>query len=309
MSRPDGANPRARNVHTVRVGIQLPEVERDVRWPEYRAIARAAEAGGFDSIWLGDHLLFRDDERTERGPWESWTLLSALAAATDRVRLGPLVACAGFHPPGLLAKMAATIADISGGRFVLGLGAGWNETEFRAFGLPFDHRVARFEESFAIVRALLAGERTTLPGRFWQADDAVLLPRPAQRVPVMIGSNGPRMLGITLPHVDVWNSWYLDFGNTPDGFAALNERISAAARDVGRPPEEIDRSACVLVRLQPGSDERPDAPEAPALRGGPEHIAATLREFSEAGADEVILVADPITERSVHVLAEAVAII
>jgi probable F420-dependent oxidoreductase len=309
MSRPDGANPRARNVHTVRVGIQLPEVERDVRWPEYRAIARAAEAGGFDSIWLGDHLLFRDDERPERGPWEAWTLLSALAAATDRVRLGPLVACAGFHPPGLLAKMAATIGDISGGRFVLGLGAGWNETEFRAFGLPFDHRVARFEESFAIARALLAGERTTLPGRFWQADDAVLLPRPAQRVPVMIGSNGPRMLGITLPHVDVWNSWYLDFGNTPDGFAALNERISAAARDVGRPPEEIDRSACVLVRLEPGSDERPHAPEAPALRGGPERIATTLREFSEAGADEVILVADPIIERSVHVLAEALAII
>ncbi len=309
MSRPDGANPRARNVHTVRVGIQLPEVERDVRWPEYRAIARAAEAGGFDSIWLGDHLLFRDDERPERGPWEAWTLLSALAAATDRVRLGPLVACAGFHPPGLLAKMAATIGDISGGRFVLGLGAGWNETEFRAFGLPFDHRVARFEESFAIVRALLAGERTTLPGRFWHADDAVLLPRPAQRVPVMIGSNGPRMLGITLPHVDVWNSWYLDFGNTPDGFAALNERISAAARDVGRPPEEIDRSACVLVRLERGSDERPHAPEAPALRGGPERIAATLREFSEAGADEVILVADPITERSVHVLAEAVGTI
>jgi alkanesulfonate monooxygenase SsuD/methylene tetrahydromethanopterin reductase-like flavin-dependent oxidoreductase (luciferase family) len=199
MSRRDGADPRARNVHAVRVGIQLPEVERDVPWPEYRAIAGAAEAGGFDSIWLGDHLLFRHDDRPERGPWDVWTLLSALAGATDRMRLGPLVACTGFHPPGLLAKMAATISDISGGRFVLGLGAGWNETEFRAFGLPFDHRVSRFEESFAIVRALLAGERTTLDGRYWQADDAVLLPRPAQRVPLMIGSNGPRMLGIALP--------------------------------------------------------------------------------------------------------------
>ena len=93
-------------------------------------MARAAEEGGFDSIWVGDHLLYRGDGGGERGPWEAWTLLAALAAATERVRLGPLVACAGFHPPGLIAKMAATIDEVSGGRFVLGLGAGWNETEF-----------------------------------------------------------------------------------------------------------------------------------------------------------------------------------
>src|SRR3954452_22008491 len=101
----------------LRVGIQLPEVERGGRWPEYLAMARAAEAVGFDSIWMGDHLLYRGDGRPERGPWESWTLLAALAASTERVDLGPLVACAGFHPPGLLAKMAATVSEISGGRF------------------------------------------------------------------------------------------------------------------------------------------------------------------------------------------------
>ena len=121
----------------MRLGIQLPEVERDVGWPEYLAMARAAEESGFDSIWLGDHLLYApEDGRPERGPWEAWTLLAALAAATDRVRLGPLVACAGFHPPALIAKMAATIAEISAGRFVLGLGAGWNKHEFETFGLP-----------------------------------------------------------------------------------------------------------------------------------------------------------------------------
>ncbi len=179
----------------MRIGIQLPETERDVRWPEYLAMARAAEESGFDSIWIGDHLLYRGDGGPERGPWEAWTLLAALAAATERVRLGPLVACASFHPPGLIAKMAATIDEVSGGRFVLGLGAGWNEQEYRAFGIPYDHRVSRFEESFAIVRGLLAGERVTLAGRFWQADDAVLLPAPARRPPLMIGSNGPRMLG------------------------------------------------------------------------------------------------------------------
>jgi alkanesulfonate monooxygenase SsuD/methylene tetrahydromethanopterin reductase-like flavin-dependent oxidoreductase (luciferase family) len=131
-----------------RVGIQLPEVERDVRWPEYLAMARSAEAAGFDSIWLGDHLLYRGDDRPERAPWEAWTLLAALAAATERVTLGPLVACTAFHPPGLIAKMAATIDEVSGGRFMLGLGAGWNEAEFAAFGLPYDRRVSRFAESF-----------------------------------------------------------------------------------------------------------------------------------------------------------------
>src|SRR6187551_2905630 len=115
-------------------------------------MARTAEAVGFDSIWVGDHYLYRDDGRPERGPWESWTLLAALAAVTERVTLGPLVACAGFHPPGVLAKMAATVDEVSGGRLVLGLGAGWNEAEHDAFGLAFDHRVSRFGEAFAIVR-------------------------------------------------------------------------------------------------------------------------------------------------------------
>ena len=293
----------------LRVGIQLPEVEREVAFGEYLAIARAAEEGGFDSIWMGDHLLYRDRRGIERGPLEAWTLLSALAAATERVRLGPLVACTAFHPPGLIAKMAATIGEVSGGRFVLGIGAGWNEDEFRAFGLPYDKRVSRFEEAFAIVRGMLAGERVTLEGRYAQAEDVVLLPRPARPVPLMIGSNGPRMLSIALPHVAAWNTWYDGFGNRPEGFAELNGRISAAAREAGRDPGEIARSACLLVRLDGGAGERPDDPEAPALTGTADSIAATLREMGEAGAGEVILVADPITERSVRTLAEAVALV
>jgi probable F420-dependent oxidoreductase len=286
----------------VRLGIQLPEVEREVRWPEYLVLARAAEAAGFDSIHVGDHLLYR---RPDRAPWEAWTLLSALAAATERVRLGPLVACAGFHPPGLIAKMAATIDEVSGGRFELGIGAGWSEEEFAAFGIPYDHRVARFEEAFAIVRGLLAGERVTLEGRYWQARDAVLLPPPARRTPLMIGSNGPRVLRTALPHVDAWNTWYTDYGNTAEGFAALNERISAAARDAGRAPDEVARSACVHVVLDRAADER--AIEAPPVEGTPEQIAARLRELGEAGADEAILVVTPITERSIAELAEVVA--
>ena len=286
----------------MRVGVQLPEVEYVARWPEYAAMARAAEESGFDSIWLGDHLLYRDDGRLERGPWEAWTLLAALAAVTERVLLGPLVACASFHPPGLLAKMAATIAEVSGGRFVLGLGAGWNETEYRAFGLPYDHRVSRFEESFEVVRRLLAGERVTLPGRFWQAEDAVLLPRPPGRVPLMVGSNGERMLAATLPHVDRWNTWYAGYGNTAEGFSDLNEWISAAAERAGRDPAAVERSACVLVELDPEAAVRRPHTDDGIEAVAPEGLAGHLRALDEAGADEAILILRPITERSIRTL-------
>jgi alkanesulfonate monooxygenase SsuD/methylene tetrahydromethanopterin reductase-like flavin-dependent oxidoreductase (luciferase family) len=287
---------------SLRVGIQLPEVERDVRWPEYLAMARSAEAAGVDSIWLGDHLLYRGDDRPERAPWEAWTLLSALAAATERVTLGPLVACTAFHPPGLIAKMAATIDEVSGGRFVLGLGAGWNEAEFAAFGLPYDRRVSRFAESFEVIHRLLAGERVTLGGRFHQTDDLVLLPPPARRVPIMIGSNGPRMLGIALPHADAWNTWYDGYCNSVEGFAALNARISEAARGAGRAPDQIMRSACVLVTVG-GAGERPADPAVPALPV--EQLSEHLAGLSRAGADEAILVVDPITESSIARLAPA----
>ena len=292
----------------MRIGIQLPEVERDVRWPEYLTMARAAEECGYDSIWLGDHLLYDDEPPPvrERGPWEAWTLLSALAAATERVTLGPLVACAAFHPPGVLAKMAATVDEVSRGRLVLGLGAGWNEREFAAFGLPFDRRVARFEEAFRIVRGMLAGERVTLRGRFHEADDVVLLPRPARRVPLMVGSNGARMLAATLPHVDAWNTWYASYGNTVEGFAELNAEISAAAERAGRDPATLERSACVYVVLDREAGEREMTPEAPAIEL--DRIAAHLRGLAEAGADEAILIVGPITERSIRALAETLGL-
>ncbi len=286
----------------LRVGIQLPEVERDVRWPEYRTMAGAAEEVGFDSLWVGDHLLYRG-ARSERGPWEAWTMLAALAAVTERITLGPLVACAGFHPPGLIAKMAATLDEISGGRFVLGLGAGWNKTEFGAFGIPYDRPVTRFAESFAIIQRLLRGERVSLQGDFFQADDAVLLPAPRRPVPVMIGSNGPRMLALTLPYVDGWNTWYDGYGNSADGFSALNARITAAAMEAGRRPEDISRSACVLVIVDPAAGERSDTPEAPGIATDDlrDHLAA----LEAAGADEVILVVSPITEHSIRLLGQA----
>jgi alkanesulfonate monooxygenase SsuD/methylene tetrahydromethanopterin reductase-like flavin-dependent oxidoreductase (luciferase family) len=275
----------------VNVGVQLPEVEREVRWPELLAIARAAEAGGFDSIWLGDHMLYRGDGRAERGPWDAWTTLAALAASTERVRLGPLVAATAFHPPGLIARMAAAIDELSGGRFVLGLGTGWNEVEFRAFGIPFDYRVARFEEAFEIVRRLLAGERVSFEGRYHRVEDAVLLPPPARRVPLMVGTTGPRVMAAAGPHIDWWNCWYSWYGNTPDGFAELSSRFEGPFR----------RSACVLVSVDGGGGERPLEDEAPPVDLG--RLSRHLDELADAGADEAILVLDPIDEASVRLVA------
>jgi probable F420-dependent oxidoreductase len=293
----------------VRVGIQLPEVERDVRWPEYAAMARAAEEARFDSIWVGDHYLYRGDGRPERGPWEAWALLAALAGVTERVQLGPLVACLGFHAPGILAKMAATVDEISGGRLVFGMGAGWNAAEFRAFGAPFDRRVARFEESFEVVRRLLGGERVTLHGRFVDLDDAVLLPRPARRPPLMLGSTGERMLSIALPHVDAWNTWYEEYGNIPEGYAEMHVRVSEACERAGRDPDELLRSVCTLVVLDRGAGERPVPEGVHPFAGSTDGLADHLRALGDAGADEVIVVADPITETSIRALGDTLAVL
>ncbi len=187
----------------------------------------AAEAIGLDSIWVGDHLLYRylDDAGHEteppRGPWEAWTTLAAVAAVTERVELGPLVAATSFHNPAMLAKKAATLDEISGGRLILGLGAGWNEAEYTAYGYPFDHRVSRFEEAFTIIRSLLHDGHADLPGTYYTVTDAELVPRGPrpEGPPLMVGSIGERMLSITLPHVQYWNAWFTWFGNSPEGYS------------------------------------------------------------------------------------------
>ena len=271
------------------IGVQLPEVEREVRWPELLEIARTVEARGFDSLWLGDHMLYRGDGLPERAPWDAWTTLAALAAATERVKLGPLVASTAFHEPGLIARMAASIDEVSGGRFVLGLGTGWNETEFEAFGIRFDRKVSRFEEAFEIIRRLLAGEHVTFEGAFYTVRDAVLLPAPARRVPLMVGGHTPRLLAATLPHVDVWNTWYAWYGNTVEGFAELSAGIG------------VRKCACVLVSVDGGRGER-SADDNPVPH---ERLASHLDALAAAGADEAILVLDPIDAGAVGRVADA----
>lgn len=286
------------------IGIQLPEVERVVRWDEYEAMARFADTSPFDSIWVGDHLLYRDEDRPERGPQEAWTLMAALAAVTERVVVGPLVACVGFHPPAVIAKMAATVSDISQGRFVLGLGAGWNRPEFDAFDIAFDRRASRFEEALSIITDLTAGRRCTFSGAFHNVHDAVVLPEPLHPIPIMIGSNGDRVLRSGLRTAQSWNTWFDWYGNSARGFAQLNDHVSSLIAETGRDPSEVRRSACVLVRVDPNSSERPDPDGGRAIPLG--DLRQHLTDMHAAGADEVILVADPITESSMRAIADTI---
>lgn len=279
-----------------------------VRWPELRLMAERAEEVGFDSLWVGDHLLYRYPNGEHRGPWEAWSTLAAIAAVTSRVELGPFVACTSFHNPAVLAKKAATIDEISAGRLVLGLGAGWNEAEYLAFGLPFDHRVDRFAEAFTIIRTLLAEGRVDFEGTYYRARDCELLPRGPRPggPPLMIGSTGARMLRIALPHAQSWNAWYTDFANDIAQLPALLQRVNEACRAVDRDPATLERTVAVLVELG-GAVGRPstfaDQSNVRPLTGTPEQLADGLRAFAEAGIAHAQLVIDPNTVASIERLA------
>lgn len=295
----------------MKIGVQLPEVERPPSWRETRDIARTIEDCGLDSIWVGDHLLYRDP-RGARGPFEAWTSLAALAEATSRVELGPLVASTSFHSPAMLAKMAATVDEISGGRLILGLGAGWNRVEYDAFGFPYDHRASRFEEAFTIIRALIREGRVEFDGEFYTLRGMELLPAARSDMKILIGSNGPRMLRATMAHADMWNSWFDGFGNRADRLGQLRRIVDDACADVGRDPAEIERTVAVYVQLPGGTGRQPgdeDRGTAAPITGSRSEIAEQLRSFEDAGISHVQIVLDPIDAAAVEELAEVVALV
>src|SRR3954452_9535999 len=222
-----------------KIGVQLPEVERFVPWPDYLGLARRAEAAGFDSVWLGDHLIYDLPDGSTRGPYEAWTTLAGIGAVNERVEIGPLVASTSFHAPAMLAKQAATVDAISQGRLILGIGAGWNRREYDAFGFPYDRRVSRFKEALAIIVPLLREGRTTFHGEFYDVDDCVLDPAPVRPggPTIMLGSNSPRMVGIGLPVVDSWNVWWSVYDNSVERFAEVKAEVDAAT------PEDRDVAA------------------------------------------------------------------
>ena len=289
----------------VKIGVQLPEAERFVHWSELQAMARRIEELGYDSIWIGDHLLYRVADEPPRGPWEAWSLMSALAAITNRVELGILVACTAFHNPAIIAKKAATIDEISNGRFILGLGAGWHEPEYRAYGFPFDHRVGRFEESFTIIRTLLREGEIDFAGLYYQIRDCVLTPRGPRPggPPLLIGSFGDRMLRITLPHVEYWNAWYADFRNDLPTLESLLAKVDSAAIDVGRDPSTIERTVSLLFGMTGTTGRAAADPGERAIQpivGSPEEMAETIRAYARLGISHIQLILDPITIEAVE---------
>jgi alkanesulfonate monooxygenase SsuD/methylene tetrahydromethanopterin reductase-like flavin-dependent oxidoreductase (luciferase family) len=297
----------------MKIGVQLPEVEYVARWPQLRELAQTAEEVGLDSVWVGDHLLYRDDGLPPRGPWEAWTTLAAIAAVTQRVQIGPLVASTSFHNPAMLAKQAATVDEISSGRLILGLGAGWNEVEYLAYGFPYDHRVSRFEEAFTIIRTLLADGRCDFHGTYFDLQDCELLPRGprhphADGPPLLVGSMGKRMLAITLPWVQAWNAWFTWFGNSVEGYRPLRDTIDAACRAAGRDPAEVERTLALLVAYPDaqgrslGDLKEPDVTPIPS---DPATLAATLRAFEAEGVAHVQLVLDPINAETIAALSPA----
>jgi probable F420-dependent oxidoreductase len=282
-------------------------------WPDLLDLARRAEDLGFDSLWIPDHVLLgRGDESDAIGAWECWSLLAALAAVTSRVGLGPLVSCAPFRNPALLAKMASTMDEISGGRLVLGLGAGWAESEFRAFGVPFDHRVSRFDEALQIIGPLLREGHVDFDGTYYQARDCELRPLGPRRhgPPMMVGGSGPRMLGLTARYADAWNA---DFGSSPESIRSLNDAVDAACREAGRDPATLERSASLLVdvagRARPGDNWVADARAGRALSGSTEELATALRAYADAGVGHVQVWLDPNTVAGLAAFAPVLALL
>lgn len=297
-----------------KLGVILPEAEYDMagatpRWSDLAAMAQLAEDIGCDSVWFVDHLIYRDEMTTleQQGVWECWSILAGLAAVTRRVELGSLVTPTSFRNPALLAKIVDAVDEISGGRVILGLGAGYHAAEYRAFGYPHDHRASRFEEAFTIIRGLLRDGSVDFEGRYYTARECELRPRGPRPSgpPLMIGSRGERMLRMTLPHVDIWNAWLSGSRSNADQVPPMRELVDAACADVGRDPATLERSVSVMIDMtgkrEIGPSMKPDAAEP--LSGSAEEIAAGLRAFADEGISHIQAYLVPNTIQSVEAFA------
>lgn len=268
-----------------------------------RAIAQQAEADGFDSIWLADHLFYRYPGEATRGIWECWTMLAALAEATQRVEIGTLVLCNSFRHPAILAKMATTLDEVSHGRLILGVGAGWNEPEYQAFGLPFDHRVDRFEEAMQILKPLLRDGQVDFAGQYYQARNCEIVPRGPRSdgPPLLSGGEGPRMLRLTAQYADLWNTGYM---GAPETMAEPLAKLEAACRTVGRDPATIGITALIGLWFPDLQAKRPSFLENPLI-GTVQEIAAAMRGYAELGVQHIMFQCEPYTSEALQRLTQA----
>ena len=297
----------------MKIGALLPLNDDDgpggSSWPRIRELAVLAEDTGLDSLWVYDHLLSRMPGDAEGGPHDALAVLAAVAAVTSRVELGTIVLGTGFRSPGITAKMAATIDEIADGRLVLGLGAGWHEPEYAAFGYPFDHRVGRFEELLAVLLPLVRGERVTFHGRWHDAEDAVLLPpppRPARlpgRMPILIAAKGERMLRLAARHADAWNAAW--FGLPDERFATRRAQLVAACDAEGRDPATLEVTAGLTIDVEAPAAGRPIP--AHALPPDVDAVATALDAWRDLGVGHVQVDLRPNGAALVELLAAATA--
>ena len=298
----------------LQIGLFLPFGERMLdgatpRWADLLAMARLAERIGCDSLWLGDHLSLHVGEPA--GCWEAWTLLTAIAATTERVRLGPLVSPTSFRNPALLAKMAATLDEVSDGRLILGLGAGYVEEEYRAFGFPYDHRGSRFVEAFAIIAGLLRDGQVDFAGTYYQARGCELRPRGPrpQGPPIIVGTRGARLLRLTAERADGWNAWLVNAtpgSSEPAAVRPARAQVDAACRDVGRDPATLSRSVTIAINPTGGvvaAQTYPRPGSYAPLVGDPASLARQLAAFAAEGIDHLQLALVPCTLATIAALA------
>ena len=264
-------------------------------WPQVRTFGQHAEAVDLDSLWVCDHLL---SGPPEEGIHEGWTILAALAASTRRLELGQLVMCTSFRHPALLAKMATTADTVSGGRLILGLGAGWYDPEYRAFGYPTDHRVGRFGEAIAIIGPLVRGEQVTLAGRYYQVRDALLRPPPDRPIPILVAAQGRRMLRLTARYADAWNTAW--FGPPDDLLRRRLAELNAALEDEGRDPATLRCTVGMEVR-----DPVAATDSGEGFGGSVDELAWAIDAHERLGFDDLIIQLAPKTTRSLDRLVAA----
>lgn len=263
-------------------------------WDELRSLAEFVDDGSWHCLWYADHFMPNTDDGSvaDGDVHEIWSMLAAVAAATDRIRIGSLVSPTTVRHPALLANTAATVDRISNGRLTLGIGAGWQVNEHRAYGIPLlenKDRVDRFEEALTVIRSLLIEDRTTFAGRHFQITDAPCRPKPVQeRLPIMVGTGGPRMSRITVTSADEWNTW----GN-PEVAAEKAQVVDRACDRHGRDPESLHRSVQAL--FFPTDDDSAAqailaaAPPDRTIAGSTATIVDAIGAFVDAGFDEIIV--------------------
>jgi alkanesulfonate monooxygenase SsuD/methylene tetrahydromethanopterin reductase-like flavin-dependent oxidoreductase (luciferase family) len=285
----------------MKIGVVLDTSEgalngKSATFRELQEMARAAEQAGLDSLWLCDHLINRSSGQEEVGFWEVFTMLGALAAVTAHITLGTIVVCTSFRPPALVAKMADTLDEISEGRLILGLGAGWHQPEYEAFGYPFDHLAGRFEEALQVIALLLREGQVDFKGKYYQVHNCVLRPRgPSRNGPtILVAGRRPRMLQLTARYADAWNTaWHVEPTVVRERYEEFKEACAVVKRDAANVELTVGTNVRLLL---PGED----ANTTKAISGSPEEIASRLQSFAREGVAHLIVELEPLGIKSIE---------